>query len=71
MVGQPGLPLHQEDVTRPEEDSTGHRGQAGAADEKDGRLAQAEGEQRGREVVFTVVSVACREQEMESEQNSN
>ena len=63
MVGQPALPLHQEDVTRPEEDSAGDCGQAGAAYQEDCRLAKAEGEERGREVVFAVVSVACREQE--------
>ena len=58
MVGQPALSLHEKDVTRPEEDSAGHCGQTGVTYQEDCRLAQAEGEEWGREVVFAVISVA-------------
>ena len=64
MVSEPALSLHQQDVPRPEEDRGGHRVQAGASDEKYRGLAQTDGEERGREVVFTVISVACKQQEI-------
>ena len=63
VVGQPALSLHEKDVTRPEEESAGHGGEAWATYQEDCRLAQAEGEERGWEVVFAVISVAWGEQE--------
>ena len=47
VVGQPALSLHQQDVTRPEEESGGDGGKAGASYKKYCRLAQADGEERG------------------------
>ena len=47
VVGEPALSLHHQDVPRPEEESGGDRGQAGVSYQEYGRLAQADGEQRG------------------------
>ena len=60
VVGQPALSLHEKNVSRAEEDGGGDSGQAGAAYQEDGRLAQTDGEQRSPEILFTVICVACR-----------
>ena len=58
VVGQPRLPLHHEDVTGAENESGRDGGQTGASYKKYGGEAEADGEKRGGEVVFTEVGVA-------------